>query len=470
MHLEIVRTSLCHTDFIMNPPQCLSSPFPQPGPPEYMQINNNNNHATVFPQLVTNGNPSMPQPTGFITPMNTAIPTNNCSPIIERNIRSNVDYTEVSLTPPTISGSVNNSNIHGSYSVTGLSNVPSQSNPVRWKDFTTSYYSQNSASSNGGYKFTFTSPTQSQVKLSYSPSLISTTQSYSRNFAPTGCSAQWQHSLPIRIHWANAGFTNQAGKAVFTGASSGQDCIVQTSAATPVWSSQAAVPWNKPFTQKEPVASCSQVPRRPKRHSSQNWEYMCPSSKVHLTEDMIAKHMKELQIHCVPKQAVHTDTVLSEELSSRALENERAWQNFKELEEKLDLSDDELSENQTLTRSEPKLHILDDINLKRLESGIPEKLLAEMQKPKLEVVLWMPPGDKVRDLFKTHFPDTTSDDKTEETDCVDTIEETDAIDDGDAVESIDADMVFERPVQDSPDDDIMVDMADVEPMDDIIEL
>lgn len=54
-----------------------------------------------------------------------------------------------------------------------------------------------------GNLFTFTTPTQSCI---YSPTLTVTTQNrmqYSRpqTFAPTGCSAQWQHSFPQKLPW-----------------------------------------------------------------------------------------------------------------------------------------------------------------------------------------------------------------------------------------------------------------------------
>jgi len=73
--------------------------------------------------------------------------------------------------------------------------------------------------------FTFTTPTQSSL---YSPALTATPQTqgflYSgtggRMFAPTGCSATWQHAVPHRMPWQTSIpsiVSNTQGISVFTG-------------------------------------------------------------------------------------------------------------------------------------------------------------------------------------------------------------------------------------------------------------
>lgn len=73
-----------------------------------------------------------------------------------------------------------------------------------------------------GNSFTFTTPTQSYV---YSPTVTSTTPNrmqYSRvtpqTFAPTGCSAQWQHSVPPQRSWLQQSrVANHQARNVYTG-------------------------------------------------------------------------------------------------------------------------------------------------------------------------------------------------------------------------------------------------------------
>ncbi|XP_053375604.1 uncharacterized protein LOC123533522 isoform X2 [Mercenaria mercenaria] len=188
----------------------------------------------------------------------------------------------------------------------------------------------------------------------------------------------------------------------------------------------------------EPVASCSELTRRAKRrHTIDTIEEGCPSNKIHLTEDKIASHMKDLRIHnfspppggSIPTGNQYVDTgqrgngVMSDSGQGRIdmmsdtgqggvdtmsdthyprqsqqngchseflRHSQRQWHDFKLLEEKLQMIDeDSTSENEDSTNSQPVLHIVDGIKV-GLKTVLPQDILDKIRNPCQEVVLWSP--------------------------------------------------------------------------------
>lgn len=265
--------------------------------------------------------------------------------------------------------------------------------------------------------FTFTSPTQS---IMYSPPLMSSNQGYQfqratpQTFSPTGCTP-WQHSVPNRIPWMgqSVGLTiSSHGVSIFTAPLCSRSQMSWTNMSPQVTTTQ------------DPSPSCSQVPRRPKRASTENLEYLSPISKVHLTERMIADHMQELSINNITspnprdglrqegftaKQRVYESNKSSPfinqqslpDVASRGLSQEIQWQTFRDLEEKLDVSDDESSDKKETihNKTQPKIVFLENIPKHPSSAVIPQKILDAIQKPSLELVLWQPPGDVVKDAI-----------------------------------------------------------------------
>lgn len=266
--------------------------------------------------------------------------------------------------------------------------------------------------------FTFTTPTQSAM---YSPSLMSSNQRYlfqratPQTFSPTACTP-WQHSVPNRIPWMGqtVGMTvSSHGVSIFTAPLCSRSQISWTNMSPHVTTTQ------------DPSPSCSQVPRRPKRSSSENLEYLSPTNKVHLTERMIADHMQELNINSITSpvvrdglrhdgfttaQSIHKSRKSSPyikqnslpDVASRGLSEEIQWQAFRDLEEKLDVSDEESSDikkHSCKMKSEPKVVFLENIPKHPSSAVIPQKILDAINKPSLELVLWQPPGDVVKDVI-----------------------------------------------------------------------
>lgn len=265
--------------------------------------------------------------------------------------------------------------------------------------------------------FTFTTPTQSTM---YSPPLMSSNQGYQfqravpQTFSPTGCTP-WQHSVPNRVPWMgqSVGLTvSSQGVSIFTAPLCSRS---QTS-----WTSMSP----QVTTTQDPSPSCSQIPRRPKRGATQNLEYLSPTNKVHLTERMIAEHMRELSINSIVNppgqdgirqegcgsqqrfcQFSKASPCISQQsgpdIASRGLSQEVQWQAFRDLEEKLDVSDDEspVKKESKLKKTEPKIVFLEKLPQQPSSGAIPQKILDAIQKPSLELVLWQPPSDVVKEAI-----------------------------------------------------------------------
>lgn len=269
--------------------------------------------------------------------------------------------------------------------------------------------------------FTFTTPTQSAM---YSPPLVSSNHGYQfqratpQTFSPTGC-APWQHSVPNRVPWMgqSVGLTvSSQGVSIFTAPLGSRANISWTNKSPQV------------TTMQDPSPSCSQIPRRPKRHSSENLEYLSPTNKVHLTERMIADHMRELSINNIAihsandKMNIHNTGITRPvelaksktspfanqptvaDITKDSISQKIQWQAFRDLEERLeDVSDDELPNkyNNKRNNSPPRVVFLENIPKHPQNDVIPQKILDAIQKPSpgYELVLWQPPGDVVKDMI-----------------------------------------------------------------------
>ncbi|KAH3877048.1 uncharacterized protein LOC127870755 [Dreissena polymorpha] len=269
--------------------------------------------------------------------------------------------------------------------------------------------------------FTFTTPTQSCL---YSPSLTSTTHSQlynpsmgGRTFAPTGCSGTWQHTVPQRMPWN----TNQQGINVFTGINTDTVCSVSLSNNQAVTSCSVSDMYA--------VASCSGMSTKHKRRHANEIDDMAeysPGLKIHLTEEKIARHMQGLRIHThsPPLQdeysieAIHDNLVNSQQqsqqesspshgpvvqtgdavpLSSDAVRLQTSleiWENYQRLEQRLDTSDDEMTEADERKDNQPRLCVNLSSLPKAVETNpvIPKDILEKILNPCREVILWSPPG------------------------------------------------------------------------------
>lgn len=285
--------------------------------------------------------------------------------------------------------------------------------------------------------FTFTTPTQSYL---HSPALTATTQNrfqYSRvtpqTFAP-GCSAQFKHTSPCRVPRARQRTVSCPQTiTMFTGSQSSAVCSVSVANHyTP-----GTVTYNTTYM-SQPVASGSHIASRPKRRHTTDAapadECSPPGSKIHLTEEKIARHMKELRLHNIsppPDPSMYEENAFNSDVASqgRALQgpcqemevlpentaellsmdstsdpgsqspeflkhSQRQWHDFKLLEEKLDLSDEEGEEDKESTSQNLKLHFISNIKDIKSEPVIPEAILKRICNPCTQVVLWKPPGTR----------------------------------------------------------------------------
>lgn len=262
--------------------------------------------------------------------------------------------------------------------------------------------------------FTFTTPTQSYL---HSPALTVTTSNrfqYTRTrpqtFAP-GCNTPWQHSSPKRLPPVRQrSFSSPQPISVFTGSQADSSVLLPDNA---LGATNAYFPsqWN------EPVASCSELGRRLKRrHTVDMADEFSPRNKIHLTEEKISNHMKELSLHNLsrppetsvpagepiedsPEEIIQlSDTCYPQQSQSNGCgtemlkHSERQWHDFKLLEEKLEMIDEDLSsESEKPSLSEPVVRITEGIQIKP-HPVLPQDILDKIRNPCQEVILWSPPN------------------------------------------------------------------------------
>ncbi|XP_064613178.1 uncharacterized protein LOC135476962 [Liolophura sinensis] len=151
----------------------------------------------------------------------------------------------------------------------------------------------------------------------------------------------------------------------------------------------------------EPVASCSAPIRRPKRTAL---DAGCETpSKVYITEEKMMASMQELSLNhseSSDKALVHNSnntTTSTTALTPMQSSVERSWQKFRELEDML--ADEQIDTELTEVKNTGfKVHINTSVANSIICSSIPKAVLENINKPCLQVVLWKPPVDKLREI------------------------------------------------------------------------
>ncbi|XP_005102676.1 probable serine/threonine-protein kinase ndrD [Aplysia californica] len=233
--------------------------------------------------------------------------------------------------------------------------------------------------------FTFTTPTQCNTSATPRP-CIQTTSRISNLSAP-GVGASWQHSIPTTMPWVatQAVPMRQVGlgnASLFTGIPSHIN-----------------------------VPSCSSPIKRPKRRALDE-PNEAPSSKVYLCLDKFAN------LHISPSE--HSRDVGTAASYADQTENINSiWQHFQEIENRLD---EELEEDVNTcvdpgnTQEDgPVLKVADGIldvdkhkKLVSAEPILPREVIAEVQKPCMQLVLWQSPAAAIREFLKCDDPQSNS--------------------------------------------------------------
>ncbi|KAL3858139.1 hypothetical protein ACJMK2_012749 [Sinanodonta woodiana] len=231
--------------------------------------------------------------------------------------------------------------------------------------------------------FTFSFPTQATgVVMSSSQTFASQTWAGVSGNMPQvtapGLGINWQHTIPTQIPWANTANTFPTpGVAAFTASS---ECDLNS-----------------------PQPSCSETARRHKRHLQERSSTLCPPNKVRLTEDKIAAEMQDLKIsngisynRPVPSP-VHTgnqDPVNNTDSLKFDMQTDYKIPQWQEFSNRFSMDEDtEAEKKKKAISARPKLHLLADLkSLLPSNPILPRKILEEINKPKMEIVLWQPPG------------------------------------------------------------------------------
>lgn len=252
--------------------------------------------------------------------------------------------------------------------------------------------------------FSFAVPTQAN---SYTFSLSQTHQPrgiYSnpvnhQGIAP-GIGTSWQHSVPNQMPWGDDGMATQIN-------TPGISTFCATSTITqPSLSIYSSIP------------SCSTTPRRPKRHSSTDIEKDAPNSKCLVTEEKMAAKMEGLSLDGMAvgtspinfcEQAgyqlqqpdiLHFDFNDMVSSSTTCSTISDGWKRFNDIENRLNADSDE--EDILVEENGVKVHISQSIAKTILESPplLPQKILNDINKPCMEIVLWKSPGGFEREVVR----------------------------------------------------------------------
>lgn len=236
--------------------------------------------------------------------------------------------------------------------------------------------------------FTFAVPTSaSQLTAGLTQSnqpvgLYSNTYMNPRRVVP-GMGVSWQHSVPNNMPWTDQVYgTVNSGVTTF----SGKPTVSQS--------------YN---TVTSPRASCSVSPRRNKRHAVEDIEPISPENKIFLTEEKMAARMQNLNISPMNSSAAIVqplpDVVLSSNMEPQYCQEAGDLQRLKELEKRLeeDVSESMDREKSGKEKGKPrlriKLNLPDQVTagLFDTQSILPKRILEDMNKPNLQVVVWKPP-------------------------------------------------------------------------------
>ncbi|KAK3599072.1 hypothetical protein CHS0354_024399 [Potamilus streckersoni] len=230
--------------------------------------------------------------------------------------------------------------------------------------------------------FTFSFPTQATgVVMSSSQNFVSQPWAGVIGNMPQvtapGVGINWQHTIPTQIPWANTANTFPTpGVSSFTASS---ECDLNS-----------------------PQPSCSEMARRHKRHLQERNSSLCPPNKVRLTEDKIAAEMQDLKIsNGIPynrpvPSPVHTniqDPVIDTDSFKLNVQKNCIFPQWQSFSNRFSVDEDaEAVKKKKTISARPKLHLLADLkSLLPSNLILPRKILEEIRKPKMEIVLWQPP-------------------------------------------------------------------------------
>ncbi|KAI8782861.1 uncharacterized protein LOC106071345 isoform X1 [Biomphalaria glabrata] len=242
--------------------------------------------------------------------------------------------------------------------------------------------------------FTFTSPTQGITLATHRPS-IQTTSPISNMSAP-GVGTSWQHSIPVTMPWADVVNLRGAGTTtVFTG---------------------VPVPAFPELPQSVNVLAPVKCPKR----KALDLPDEAPLSKVYLCADQFA-HMtitsQDQSVLTTPSVAGDNTNVqvFFGSRESQCQSDASAWQRFREIENRLEVELDEdfdgnLGQTNNMEQDGPRLTIVDGIleSTKRQSPILPRKVMEDITKPCMQIVLWKSPGELVREVAKEESQTKTS--------------------------------------------------------------
>ncbi|BFZ04747.1 hypothetical protein BsWGS_07786 [Bradybaena similaris] len=234
--------------------------------------------------------------------------------------------------------------------------------------------------------FTFTTPTQCSTLATYRPS-IQTTSPIGSLSAP-GVGASWQHSIPVTMPWADI-------KSPISHLGIGATTIFTGTPASPYHDGQLS--YSTPL-------------RRPKRKAL-DLPDEAPTSKVYLCADQFANlkiSPSEKENYGLPADdGGHTSVQFySGANTSKSKGDIEGWQRFRDVENRLDVElDEDVQLNMASTSSStdgPCLKVAEGI-LKNSVTGspiLPLKVMEDINKPCMQIVLWKSPGEIMRDIAK----------------------------------------------------------------------
>lgn len=266
--------------------------------------------------------------------------------------------------------------------------------------------------------FTFAVPTSaSQLNAGLQSNqhigLYSSTYMNPQQVVP-GMGVSWQHSVPNNMPWTDQVYgTVNSGVTTF----SGKPTVSQSYS-----------------TVTSPRASCSVSPRRNKRHAVEDIEPIAPENKIFLTEEKMAARMQNLNISPMNSSAALgqplPDVVLSSNMEPQYCQEAGDLQRLKELEKRLeeDVSESMDREKSGKEKGKPRLRI--KLNLPdQVTAGLfdpqpilPQKILEDINKPNLQVVVWKPPLGRPADSESEELKDQENSSDKEEEDTAPVIE------------------------------------------------
>ncbi|CAG5124693.1 unnamed protein product [Candidula unifasciata] len=232
--------------------------------------------------------------------------------------------------------------------------------------------------------FTFTSPTQCSTMATYRPGIQTT--SPIRSLSAPGVGAAWQHSIPVTMPWADI-------KSPISHLGVGSTAVFTGTPASPYFDGQL---------------SCSSPLRRPKRKAL-DMPDEAPTSKIYLCADQFANlkiSPSEKENYGLPADdGGHTSVQFYSGANILKSKGDiEGWQRFRDVENRLDVEVDEdiqLHTANTSSKDGPCLKVAEGILNSVTSSPIlPHKIVEDMTKPCMQIILWKSPSEIMRDVAK----------------------------------------------------------------------